>query len=177
MSATVDRLRTPRSPQSEIPDLLHRKPSSSPTKATSYLREFHALTWIAIRREEKPEHEAAPGKATPRISISSDDMRPRKTYDEKVETYLNEFHEYMAKSKEPSTRRAYERCSAKTLKEVEKALANMRKGSLDDRRALELKEELLTAVKAIFYIFLALDQKSLICAKLWGATHSIITVS
>jgi hypothetical protein len=160
-----------------MPDLLHRKPSSSPIRATSYLREFHALTWIAIRREERPEQDAAPGKATPGISISGDDIRPRKSYDERVEAYLNELDGYMSKAKEAKVRRTYAKCSTKTLNEAEKALANMVKGNLDDRHALELKEELLTAVKGIFYIFLALDQKSTICVKLWGAAQTVITVS
>jgi hypothetical protein len=175
----MDKLRTPGTSEAETPDPLHRKPSSSPTSARWYLQDFHALKWIAIRREEKLQgnQDVIAGKTTPGIAISGDDMRPRKSYDEKVDFYLDELHLYMLKSKEVVIRKAYERCAFKTWKDVDRALANLSKADFDSRRDLDLKERLLIALRAIFHIFLPMDQKSTICGKFWGATHSAITVS
>jgi hypothetical protein len=179
MSVITEFLQTPGSPSNTMPDILTRKPSSSPMSAQTYLQDFHALRWVALQLLSKGQdmEQSDVSNTTPRIRVSKGAIPLRKSHDEKVDAYLLESHKYMENNKVAAVRNIYRKRATKSLRDVELALGGMLRAKLDEPDVLEYKERLVTAAKSIFYIFLPLDQKGTICAKFWGALHSNITVS
>ena len=147
--------------------------------AQLYLQDFHALRWVALRRlnEEQEVEKSDIDGTIPKIKVPHSIAPSRKSHDEQVEAYLLESHKYLWNYKMFEIRNIYRKCASKSLKDVELALAGMMRGGLDEPNVLKYKERLVRAVKSIFHIFLPLDQKGIICTKLWGALHTNITVS
>ncbi|KAI8947880.1 cora-like Mg2+ transporter protein-domain-containing protein [Xylaria longipes] len=161
----------------QAPKLVGRTSSRSPMSVYDYLREFHVLKWVAIRRVNfSPDIEqAVSDKSTPRISLQTSELRG--SLDDKVRDYLQELHKYMDAHQDPIIRRPYRKCATKSLKEAEQALIGMAKGKLDSSEVIDMKKKFLTAAKTIFLLFLPRDQKGPIPSKYWGAVHAIITGS
>ena len=111
------------------------------------------------------------------IITTPDGIKPRKSYDEKVDSYLEELHKYMQCKVGGMAQMKYQGCTKKSLREVEKALAGIARGGLDDAKVVGSKQQIVTAAKSIFLIFLPLDQKGSIVLKYWGAVHALISVS
>lgn len=179
MSVINELLRTPGVSPDPMQDLLTRKPSSSPMSAQIYLQDFHALQWVALKclgKEQEVEQSDIDG-TIPKIKVPHRAAPSRKTHDKQVEAYLLESHTYLWNYKMFEIRNFYRKCASKSLNDVELALAGMMRGGLDEPNVLKYKERLVRTVKSIFLIFLPLEQKGTICAKLWGALHKNITVS
>lgn len=171
-------LKAPLSPDRTTQDPLKRLPSASPMSFESYLQDFHALRWICLQFTDLRETDGLADTTTriPRIT-RPDDMLPRKSYDERVNIYLEELHTRMQSKAGTEARLRYQRCSKKSLKQMERELRCISRGGLDDEEVVRLKEEIVTAAKSIFTIFLPLDQKGSIVSKYWGVVHDSIIVS
>jgi len=175
------RLKTPLSPGLSAPDPLKRPPSASVISFERYLQDFHALRWIGVKLSDRSDPletdtSAGPSQGIPKIT-KPEDNRPRKSYDEKVDAYLEEMHKYMQFKVGGDAQMKYQNCREKTLKDVEKSLAGIARGGLDGAKVVRLKQQIVTAAKSIFSIFLPLDQKGTIVSKYWGAVHASILVS
>jgi hypothetical protein len=172
------RLKAPLSPGLNAPDPLKRPPSASVISFERYLQDFHALRWISMKFTDPIEVDtsADTAKRIPKIT-KPEDNQPRKAYDEKVDSYLEELHKYMQFKVDGVSQMKYHNCTQRSLREVEKALAGIVRGGLDNAKVVRLKQEIVTAAKSIFPIFLPLDQKGSIVLKYWGAVHASILVS
>jgi hypothetical protein len=172
------RLKAPLSPGLNSPDPLKRLPSASVISFERYLQDFHALRWISLKFNDPIEADtsADTAKSIPKIT-KSEDNQPRKSYDEKVDSYLEELHKYMQFMVGGVSQMKYRNCTSKSLREVEKALAGIVRGGLDNAKVVRLKQQIVTAAKSIFPFFLPLDQTGSIVFKYWGAIHASILVS
>lgn len=167
-------LRSPRNSMLQIPK---RNLSSAPISMESYLQQFHAIQWIALQQAGLDEQlkigTGTYAKGTPVISIP--DARPL-DYDQKVQLYLDELYKHINTTASSKTRGILNKLPQKSWADVEQALANMIRGKLDEEAVIHAKRDLLAASKAIFQIFLPLDNGGIICSKYWGAMHRTITV-
>jgi hypothetical protein len=151
--------------------------SSSPTPGIINLREFHVLIWIAIRlgRIKPPETKESDLNVTnPAVKI--DETKP-KSDRELVNAYLNSVHSWLENQKNKNASTLYRKGTQKSLDDVERAMQGMLRSRLDLPEIDASKSSLIEAVKSIFSLFLPLEQRNLMCSKLWGALHMAITVS
>lgn len=165
-----------RSSRYSVPEIPRRTHSSTPISVQSYLGDFHTLRWIAIQRAEgyQGNERAISEQTTPQISQQS--PQPRKSYDQKVESFLDDLYKILENQQDPKKRSLFKRCQPKSLGETEKALVGMARAKLDKIEAITMKENLLSAAESAFQAFLPLDQEGAICSKYWGAIHRSITV-
>jgi hypothetical protein len=172
------RLKGPLSLGLDASDPLRRPPSASVISFEHYLQDFHALRWISVKFTDPivADNSAHTAKRIPNIT-KPEDNQPRKSYDEKVDAYLEELHKYMQFKVGGVSQMRYRNCTIKSLREVERALAGIIRGGLDNAMVVRLKQQIVTAAKSIFPMFLPLDQKGSIVFKYWGAVHASIIVS
>lgn len=109
--------------------------------------------------------------------ISQQRPQPRKSYDQKVDSFLDDFYKTTENQQDPKKRSLFKRCQPKSLAETEKALLGMTRAKLDKAEVIAMKKDLLSAAESAFQAFLPLDQEGAICSKYWGALHRSITVS
>jgi hypothetical protein len=172
------RLKGPLSLGLDASDPLRRAPSASVVSFERYLQDFHALRWISVKFTDPlvADNSTDTTRKIPNIT-KPEDNQPRKSYDEKVDSYLEELHKHMQFKVGGVSQMKYRNCTIKSLREVEKALAGVLRGGLDDAKVVRLKQQIVTAAKSIFPMFLPLDQKGSIVFKYWGAVHASIIVS
>ena len=151
--------------------------NSSPTPGFINFRDFHILIWIAISlgRRKPPETTESDLNATnPAVKI--DPSKPRSDR-ELVNTYLTSVHSWLENQKNKRASTLYRKGLQKSLEDVERAMQGMLRSRLDLPEIDAAKSSLIEAVKSIFSLFLPLDQRNIMCSKLWGALHMAITVS
>ncbi|USP74004.1 hypothetical protein yc1106_01278 [Curvularia clavata] len=151
-------------------DPLKQKSPASPISLEHYLEDFHALRWIALQFPDPSKRH----DSIPKIS-KLEAMQPPELYDKKVDFYLEELHKYMQFKVGVVTQTRYQSCATKSLKDVEKVVAEIVTTGLGNAEVLNLKQKIVTAAKSNFLIFLPLDQKGSIVSKYWGAVCSSIT--
>lgn len=166
------------SPDLVVPDPLKQLPSASPISLERYLKDFHALKWIALQFNDPKKRSSSVDAAKRNQGVSKPEGMPlHLSYDEKVDIYLDELHKYMQFKAGAVTQAKYRSCAKKSLRDVEKALTEVIAGEYDDAEVANLKQKIVTAAKSIFLIFLPIDQKGFIVSKYWGAVHASISVS
>ncbi|RYP04006.1 hypothetical protein DL765_010347 [Monosporascus sp. GIB2] len=160
-----------------IPEIPSRTPSSTPVSVQSYLEVFYTLRWIAIQRAEgyQLNEQAVPGQGAPQISLQN--SQSRKSYDQKVESFLDNLYMTIENQQDPKKRILLKRCQPKSLEEAEQALSGMARAKLDKPEVITMKKNLLSAAESAFQAFLPLDQEGTICSKYWGAASLNIKTS
>ncbi|KAH6661753.1 hypothetical protein B0J14DRAFT_571451 [Halenospora varia] len=96
---------------------------------------------------------------------------------ELVNTYLTSVHSWLENQKNKRASTLYRKGSQKPLDDVERAMQGMLRSRLDLPEIDAAKSSLIEAVKSIFSLFLPLDQRNIMCSKLWGALHMAITAA
>lgn len=145
---------------------------------TADFQDFHILIWNAIRQGQynaQDQKAVDSGTGTPVVRI--EEMEPTKSDRELVYTYLSTLNRWLESQPDPVTKAMYRKGAQKTLDDVERALRGIKKAQLDEPSAQTQKNRLVGTVKAIFRVFLPLEQRGPICSKVWGALHNAVTVS
>lgn len=172
-------LQPPAAPATEAApprDAANVKPriDKSPRREEKASRSFHMLIWLAMG--EGRGQASSPSAATGKGNGSMQAGQQREPYQQVVQSYLGSLHTWLEEQSDPAFKHLYRKTDSKTFLDVERVFSGMKKARLDSDDAHELKAQFVDAVKAVFFLFLPLNQRCQVAGKVWGAVMAVVTV-